>query len=354
MSISTNAIEQFQIGGSHFEIGLATGKRFVAQIQGALDTYPFLQQQILPYHHSPEGQARYRELANLNRTRYPHYFAELEGIAEGADYAFEELFLINMRGEYRGFLYDHDEDNIGGCADCSLVTDEAAVIGHNEDGAPGFRENMYIVHARIVGKSEFTALSYPGFLCGNAFGFNSQGICFSVDNVRPREVKVGLGRHFIARSLLEACSLEDAIERVTVPGRASGFSYTIGSIPERRVVQVEVSPDTYHVRQISRANFHANHYQELTDADQVIHPSSQARVEQAEALMQQDLPRDDVGILTILGDTSNPTYSIYRTATPPDDSATICTALFDLDARQLRIFTDHPVQNPDAFTTLDM
>ncbi|MHC4432007.1 MAG: C45 family autoproteolytic acyltransferase/hydrolase [Planctomycetota bacterium] len=354
MSISTNAIEQVQIGGSHFEIGLATGKRFAAQIQRAFDMYPFLQQQILPYQRTPEGQARYRELLDLNRTRYPSYFAELEGMAEGAGHSFEELFLVNMRGEYRGFLYEYDENDIRGCSDCSLVTDETAIIGHNEDGSPAFRDNMYIVHARIAGKPEFTALSYPGFLCGNAFGFNSQGICFSVDNVLPRETKAGVGRHFIARSLLEACSLEDAIERVTVPGRASGFSYTIGSIPERRVVQVEVAPDSYRVQEIGGAKFHANQYQELADANQVIHPSSQARVERAGALMQQAQPVDAAGVLTILGDRSNPTYPIYRTATPPDHSATFCTALFDLDARQLRIYTDHPTRKPDVFMELAM
>ena len=30
------------------------------------------------------------------------------------------------------------------------------------------------------------------------------GVCFSVDNVTPQVTKVGLGRHFLARSLLEA------------------------------------------------------------------------------------------------------------------------------------------------------
>ena len=49
MGISTNAIQQVQIEGSHFELGLVTGKRVAAQIRRALDTYPFLQQQLLPY-----------------------------------------------------------------------------------------------------------------------------------------------------------------------------------------------------------------------------------------------------------------------------------------------------------------
>jgi predicted choloylglycine hydrolase len=276
-------IEQFETHGSHHEVGFAIGQKFTEQIHHSLDTYLFFQEQILPYHRTPEGQARYRQLLELHRMRYPDYFAELEGIAQGAGRLFEDLFLVNLRGEYRTFLQGA---GVRGCSDCALVTDNVALMGHNEDGSPAFRGNMYLVHARVEGKPAFTALSYPGFLCGNAFGFNTEGICFSVDSVQPRDVRAGVSRQFIVRSVLEARSLDDGIERVTVPERASGFSYTIGSIPERRVVVVEVAPENHRVREIKGTYFHANHYQELA-VDQIIHPSSRARVERARAMMQE-------------------------------------------------------------------
>lgn len=344
-------IEQFETSGSHHEVGFAIGQRFAEQIHRALDTYRFLQERILPYHRTPEGQARYRQLLELHRSRYPDYFAELEGLAEGADCSLETLFLLNMRGEYAGSPPPH---YLGGCSDCALVTDQTALIGHNEDGAPSFRGNMYLVQAKVEGKPAFTALSYPGFLCGNAFGFNAEGICYSVDHVRPRNGRIGVARHFIALSLLEARSLEDAIQRVTVPNRASGFSYTIGSIPERRIVIVEVAPADHHVRQIRGTYFHANHYRGLAEVDQIIHPSSRARVERAEQMLQENPPRDAADVLTLLGDQINGQYPIYRTATAPDQSATLYTALFDLDTRQLRIYTGHPVQGPGEFVALAM
>ena len=351
MSAPVSPLEQFEATGSHFEVGFAIGKRFAEQIHQLFDNYRFLQQQVLPYHRTPEGQARYQELLGLNRARYPEYFAELEGLAQGAGWPFEDLFLANMRGEYREYLH---ELYARGCSDCAVVTDDVALIGHNEDGAPEFRGNMYLVHARVEGKPAFTALSYPGFLCGNAFGFNAEGVCFSIDNVRPRDVRLGVGRHFIARSLLEARSLDDAIERVTVPGRALGFSYTIGSVRERRVVHVEVAPETYHVHEIRGCYFHANHYQELTDVDQVIGPSSRARVERANVLLQNSPPLDDAGVLAVLGDQANERYPIYRTATPPDENVTLCTTLFDLDGRRLRIYTGHPALAPEKFIEFAM
>ncbi|MFQ6101689.1 MAG: C45 family autoproteolytic acyltransferase/hydrolase [Anaerolineae bacterium] len=351
MTALVNSIEQFEVAGSHFEVGLAIGRRFAEQIRRMLDSYSFFQEQVLPYHHTPEGQARYRELLEVNRARYPDYIAELEGLAQGVQRPFEDLFLVNMRGEYSGYLYGLGRR---GCSDCAVVTDEVALMGHNEDGSPVFRGNLYLVHVKVEDKPAFTALSYPGFLCGNAFGFNAEGVCFSVDSVGPRDVRVGVGRHFIAHSLLEARSLEDAIERVIVPGRASGFSYTIGSISERRVVLVEVAPGAHHVREVRGAYFHTNHYLELTDVDQVVGPSSQARLERANVFIQDNPSLDAAGVLTILGDRADEQYPVYRTATPPDGGATLCTALFDLDARQLRIFTAHPTEDPEECIALAM
>ena len=357
-------IEQFETSGSHPEVGFAIGQRFAEQIHRSLDTYPFLQERVLPYHRTPEGQVRYRQFLELHQIRYPDYLAELEGIAQGSGRPFEDLFLTNLRGEYRTSFQDAE---VWGCSDCALVTDDVALIGHNEDGSPTFRGNMYVVHARVEGKPAFTALSYPGFLCGHAFGFNAEGICFSVDHVQPRNGGVGVGRHFIARSLLEARSLDDAIRRLTVPGRASGFSYTIGFIPERRVVVVEVAPENHHVREIWGAYFHANHYQELADVDQIISPSSRARVERARVMLQEHglagnalslskglSGQDAAGVLAILGNQTDEQYPIYRTATAPDQAATLCTALFDLDARQLRTYTGHPTRAPREFVTLAM
>ncbi len=355
-SNSALRIEQFEARGSHGEVGFAIGQRFAQQIHRSFDTYLFFQERILPYHRTPEGQGRYRQFLELHQIRYPDYLAELEGIAEGAGRPFEDLFLVNLRGEYRTFLQGREAQ---GCSDCVLLTDDVALIGHNEDGSATFRGNLYVVHARVEDKPAFTALSYPGFLCGNAFGFNAEGICFSVDHVQPQDGRVGVGRHFIAHSLLEARSLDDAIQRVTVPERASGFSYTIGSIPERRIVVVEVAPGRHHVREIHGAYFHTNHYLDLVGIDQTISPSSRSRVERGKAMMREHglaglADQDAAGVLAILGDQANEQYPIYGAATAPDQAATLCTALFDLDARQLRIYTDHPPQAPGEVVALAM
>ena len=119
---------------------------------------------------------------------------------------------------------------------------------------------MYVVRVAVDDCPTFTALSYPGFLPGNAFGFNEFGILHSINHVAPRPVKAGVARHFIARSLLEARSLEDAVRRVAIHDRAAGFNYNIGSCAERRIISAEVSPERHHVHEVQGYYTHTNHY----------------------------------------------------------------------------------------------
>ncbi len=341
------SIAQFKVSGSHFEIGRAIGARFADQIHQALDGYEFFQQRLLPYHRSEEGQRRYQKFVELNRSHYPDYFIELEGMAQGANRPLEDLVLLNLRGEYRDYFQQFVPH---GCADCAVVTDDVAVIGHNEDGDPEFKDKLYLVRVDIPDKPTFTALSYPGFLCGNAFGFNSRGICVTVDNVRPLHNEPGLGRHFVARSLLEAISLQDAVQQATVSGQASGFHYTIGSTTERRVVSIETSPSGHTLREV-RSYFHTNHYLEM-DIDQVIDPSSQARSETGRKILESKPSPGTDDVLTILGNQSDLAYPIYGTRTCLNPLMTFCTCLFDLDQRLLRIYTTHPHQSPPEFIEL--
>jgi hypothetical protein len=47
-------------------------------------------------------------------------------------------------------------------------------------------------------------------------------------------------------------------------------------------------------------------------------------------------------------------HPIYCDATPPEISATLCSALFDFDRRQLRIYWGHPVKEPEQYLHFDL
>jgi hypothetical protein len=85
------------------EIGHTIGKSFRAEIFRTLDGHDGLNTRFMPYSRTPVGRARYQHLVALHRNRYPEFFSELEGMAEGAAVPFEKLFVINLRGDYQCF-----------------------------------------------------------------------------------------------------------------------------------------------------------------------------------------------------------------------------------------------------------
>ena len=320
--------------GDGATLGGAIGQRFGDEIRAALAENETLHGPFLAYHASAEGQRRFAELLALHRGRYPAYVAEIEGMAEGAGVPFEHLLLVNLRGEYRGYA---GIDDAGECSTCALSAGGRLAFGHNEDGAPFYRGRSYLIRVEPERDVPFTALCYPGFLPGNAFGFNDYGVCFSVNNVRPREVCVGLGRHFLARSLFAARSLDEAVQRLSVEPRAAGFNYTLGARRERRLLNVEVAPLSLDVRAIEGVHFHANHYLYL-DVAQHRFASSTARQARGEALIEDSPPEDARGVLRVLRDQGDRALPIWRDGTPPDEGVTLLSALFDLERGTLRLY----------------
>jgi len=350
-----NSIEVFEAEGSHYDVGLAIGSRFADAIHQFFDNYDLLQQQLLPFYNTSTGKNYYQSYLALHRTRFPEYLSELEGIAAGAKRPFEEIFLANLRGEFSGLIPPaHQAGDIletagRQCSDCLVFSADTALIGHNEDGSPASMGGMFAVKVSLDDQPAFSALCYPGFLPGNAFGFNASGIMHTVNHVAPRPVAVGISRHFLARSLLDARSLDEAIHNITVSGRASGFNYNIGSIAEWRLVSVEVAPQRHHVHEVQGHHVHTNHYFELSKQKQEISPSSRIRLERAKALCRKEPPAALGHVLALLGDQTDRDYPVYRDATLPDMNATLCSALFDLDKRELRIYWDNPVKEPENY-----
>ena len=355
-----NTIEQLEVNGSHREVGRRIGHHFAGAIHRLFGNYDFLLKQLLPFLKHPSGQGFLQSYLKLHRTHFPHYVAELEGMAEGAGRSFEEIFAANLRGEFSGLIRSKQpagsaaDPGDKGCTDCLVLTPEAALIGHNEDGPPAGSGNMFVVRVTVDDNPTFTALCYPGFLPGNAFGFNKFGILHSINNVAPRPVKVGVARHFIARSLLEARTLEEAVQRVSIPGRAAGFNYNIGSLAERRIVSVEVAPGRHQVREVQGYYTHTNHYFELNGQKQDITLSSKKRLERCLVLCRAKSPTHAGHVLALLGDQTDREFPIYRDATRPDTDATLCSALYDLDRCELRIYWGHPVKEPEKSLKLSL
>ncbi|WIA28816.1 hypothetical protein OEZ86_011345 [Tetradesmus obliquus] len=193
-------------------------------------------------------------------------------------------------------------------------------------------------------KLSWLGFVYAGELASSGFGFNSAGIGFSLNAVFPAApLMPGFSRNFVSRQLLQARSIDEALTIISRPGQAVGHSYNLFDLNSRLLLNVEVGPGgASSVLEVARGSFyfHANMFKHLV-LRQRIDASSFHREARA---LQLQAPRDAAELLGMLGDTADPEYPIYRHGNNTADAAvvTLCTALFDLEAGTMRVWTGNP------------
>ncbi|XP_040376902.1 uncharacterized protein LOC102699290 isoform X3 [Oryza brachyantha] len=339
-----------------YALGLAVGRRFGEAIRSRMRGDAVLRQQLLPFAATAPGRPLVDALRDANRARYPRYWDELVGTADGSGVPLLHVILVNFRKEILPFItnedHHHDEEEADDdCSDVLLVSESTAIAGHNEDANVALLGHTYVVKATSPdGSSSFTAYTYAGELPTCAFGFNSNGVAFTLDSVPPARGEVVAGaiaRNFVSRDLLEATSLDDAMNTVTSPDMSVGHSYNLMDVRRRRIVNVETaSGNRFSVREAGAAPFfHANMYRHL-QVEQVHDENSMARERRA----AEWSPDSKEKALSLLGDTADGKYPIYMTG---PTLYTLCTVLVDLDEETMTIYKGNPM-NRDAVRVFRM
>ncbi len=285
------SITRIEASGDAYAVGRAVGEATSAAIRltaAADEEFTALERRW-------RGSAYVAQLLDAARAAFPRYVRELEGMAEGAETEFERLFVWNCRGDLG--LPDAAADKeaaaaADGCTTVLLPAGEdggAAVIGHNEDGAPAFHGHCFWVSARSEDGEDFESFLYPGMLAGHSFGVNSAGLVQTINNLRVGDLKPGVPRHFIARAVLDCATLGEATAVLQRSDRASGFHHNLGRAGEPGLLSVEAPAGGCHVRAVEAPRAHANHLIEAPFADlpQVVTESSKARQDKADKLLAE-------------------------------------------------------------------
>ncbi|XP_071702319.1 uncharacterized protein [Rutidosis leptorrhynchoides] len=326
-----------------YQMGCSIGNHFSTLIKSRLSTDSIFNNQLLPFAQTTQAQSLINSLTHNNSTKFPDHWNELRGIAHGSGVPFLHIMILNFRKEILPFIPKseivEDKETIDDCSDILVVSDTMAVAAHNEDANVALVGHTYLIKAKLSNELSYTAYTYAGELPSCAFGFNNHGLAFTLNSVPPTEleiVKGGIGRNFVSRDLLEATSIDNAVNRIRSSQVSVGHSYNLIDINLRRILNVETaSSQRLSVHEVgSTPFFHANMYLHLK-VDQVHDQNSVSRQNRAALLAKES--KDD--LVSLLGDTSDKKYPIFMQGPV---LYTLCTAVIDLDERTLTITESNP------------
>ncbi|CDP12108.1 unnamed protein product [Coffea canephora] len=347
-------LEIFEVGpvADGYSMGFLIGHRFSGQIRSRLATDLILQNQLLPFAQTPQGRRLINALSENNQKKFPNYWNELLGTAQGSGVPFLDILLLNFRKEILPFIPKSEadlssrDDNNDDCSDILVVSDYMAIAAHNEDANVALLGHTYLIKGILPNGLCFTAYTYAGELPSCAFAFNSLGLAFTLNSVPPTQSEIvagGIGRNFISRDLLEAESMDDALTRIRSSEVSVGHSYNLIDTGKRRILNVETASRTrVSVLEVGETPFfHANMYLHL-QVQQVQDENSLTRQKSAALLPKSS----KIDFLSLLGDTSDKTYPIYMSGPV---LYTLCTVLIDLDENTLSITEGNPEQREPSY-----
>jgi Acyl-coenzyme A:6-aminopenicillanic acid acyl-transferase len=289
----------------------------------------------------PPGSDRFHAVRQASALGFPQAWAELAALAHGAAVPFDDLVLLNFRG---------DLGTVTGGIGCSDLAwrRERSVIGHNEDGAPENVGQCALLTLALDRLPTVTAFWYPGFLPTNAFTVTADGLVWTIDHLPVASPGTGAGRHFVGRGVQRsATTVDEVIDCLRTNPSAGGFAYTIGDRTGRivsaeaaagRHAAVEVGPES------SPLLWHTNHGRYIPGCEASLSGTSAARGEILDALSVPAEDPDPAWFLRILAGASLP-EGVRADPAPGRNATTLCTFIADLTAGEAVIATrdDQPV-----------
>lgn len=300
---------------------------------------------------TPAGARHFAAVSAASHESKPVEWAELEALADGAGVEFDDLLLLNLRG-------DLGTDDGTGCTDLAYSRSGRGLIGHNEDGSKTLDGRCYLLTLLIDGDVPVTVWWYPGFIPANTFTLTGHGLVWGIDNINVRNPQAAPGRHFIARAIQQETSVGAVASRLAQIPSAGGFAYTIGQLGSANVCVLEIAEGKSYAAELKPDEslyWHTNHLTHITDAADSPTTNSKNR---AEFLRRLALP-EDLDAQWLLQILSEPPLNQGVVRTPEGHKmVTHCTFVVDLRDRQITVrpresapvtvAPDHLLGGPDS------
>jgi acyl-CoA:6-aminopenicillanic acid acyl transferase len=335
------------LAGPEREAFRALGEHVRAELAAEQEAWPMLPR-LRQHVSAAPGRDYLASVRHASEERYGEEWAELAAFAEGAAVPFDDLALLNLRGDL-GWT-----GGGMGCSDLAWRRDRS-VIAHNEDGGLPDVGRCGLLTLTGNGRPPVTAFWYPGFLPANAFAVTGDGLVWTVDHLPVAGPGPGAGRHFVGRGLQRAArTTDEVVAYLRDHPSAGGFAYMIGD-RNGRVVNVEAAAGRHAVTEAEAAArpllWHTNHGRYVPGAAPTAGGTSAARGETLDALA---VPAREPGPSWFFDVLTSPPPDGVRSDPGPDGQGltTLCTLVADLTAGQAAVAARG--QNPVTIPLADL
>lgn len=351
-----------EVSGTNYEVGKQIGEHFSNEILSSFASIKDIIDQVKSIVQN-DPATFYDPFVEAAQNHFPDYVDEIQGVADGVGLSFQEVMINNLFMEVIYYFFELTGDkkySFGGSFGCSTVTyskNSKLYLAHNEDLFSSMLNYMYIVKVKVNGKPEFMTLSYPGLLLGIPPGMNEAGIIQSGNDISGLNIEPSVPMVFHFRSVLDATSLDDAVERAKYPHRARTMTHNIGSLVENKIITVEAGPSKNQSHNVDGFFVHTNHFilPEMTDIP--IDPngleSSESRFNILTSKTQTYVDKPEI----VTGDLITSFLSSHDGTLPPcvhdhNGASTLAHSLFDFDKKTWNLYFSNPCLNNSKQYTL--
>jgi hypothetical protein len=237
-----SAIPLVRVQGTHREVGRQLGAATADTVRRAA-AEPF----------DAELVRRYREVTELH---LPWLVDELDGIAEGSRVEPLAVFAASIEE-----LAAAPEPAPARCTDLAACGTAAAaghvLVGHNNDLGASDEADVVAIEWRVPGEPTCFTLGVGPWI---SVGWNDAGLSLTGNELAPGDEQVGIPRLLQVRDVLTRRSLDEAVEAVLHPARASSYNWVLAH-RDGGLVNVEGTARDAEVSGLSDGVLaHTNHY----------------------------------------------------------------------------------------------
>ena len=344
--MATDPIPTIRVRGTHRQVGRQIGEQLKPEL---VRTVEQMHQELPPGVSWDALMQKGRLCLAHSRAVYPQFIEELEGIAEGADLPFDEVFLGMCEELWEAAAWQASAPGRSkGCTDFAArgraTVDGSTLLAHTNDLDPETEQDLVILRVQAGDEPEFLAVS-PGGL-GYSAGFNAAGISMTGNAVSSNDVRPGVPRLLQVRAILAARRLGEAMDACLLPQRASNYNNIIAD-PHGEIYSMEGSAtDCEPIYIEDDILAHANHYasppMRRFEADRNDIGGSVIRHNRAMRLLRENYGQLSPTVFQrLLADHANYPSSICKHA---GESVTVFSMIIDLNELRAWIGRGRPCQ----------